>query len=124
MTDYTEARYWAISSIGYGKGFTAHEALDNYVAIQARNHPASTTVFKTKPKWEEALRSGEAAPEIWRAPEGFTGFVMGMGAHWTREEGEPRSQEFQAEDRVLCSACHTAVAHHVAHVSRTGQCVS
>lgn len=122
MKDYKDAPFWAISSIGYGKGFTPEEALDNYVQIQVRNYPANTTAFKTKPKWAEALRSGEAAPEIWKAPEGFTGFVIGMGAHWTRDEGG--SQEFQGEDRVLCPACSSAVAHHVAYASQTGKCVA
>lgn len=121
MTDYSDARFWAISSIGYGKGFTPQEALDNYVRIQARNYPARTTVFKTAPKWKEALRSGEAAPEIWKAPEEADGFVIGMGSHWTKD-GSP-VREFDGEDRVLCPACHSAVAHHVAYAYETERCV-
>lgn len=101
MKDYSTARFWAISSIGYGKGFDAAEALENYVKTQLRNHPASTTVFKTKAKWEEALRTGEAKPTLFQAPEGYTGFVIGMGSHWTREvDGKTEHREFAVEDRV------------------------
>jgi hypothetical protein len=121
MKDYGKAQFWAISSIGYGKGFSPEEALDNYVKTQVRNFAASTTVFKTKAKWEEALRSGEAAPEIWKAPEEADGFVFGMGAPWPKDE--QRVREFEGEDRVLCPVCSSAVAHHVAYTSQTGKCV-
>jgi hypothetical protein len=101
MTDYSTARYWAISSIGYGKGFDAEEAVRNYVATQLRNYPASTTVFKTRKAWTAALTDGEAAPQVWLAPEGWTGFVLGMGSHWTREvDGKTEHRRFEAEDRV------------------------
>lgn len=83
MKDYNGAPYWAISGVGYGRGFTAEEAVENYVAIQLRNYPASTTIFKTKPKWEAALRDGEAKAEVWKAPEGTTGFVVDhRGLQW------------------------------------------
>ena len=113
--DYSDARFFAISSIGYGKGFTAEEAVENYVATQLANHPASSTVFGTKAKWEEALRSGEAQADVWQAPEGWTGFVLGFdGLHWTRdvEEGGETKRRHQAangrEERV-CSICLTTV---------------
>jgi hypothetical protein len=99
MTDYTNARYWALSSIGYGKGHTPEEAVENYVTSQLRNFRAKDTIFKTRPKWEAALRNGEASPSLWLAPEGFTGFVNGMGSWWTREEGD--NQEFSIHDRVF-----------------------
>jgi hypothetical protein len=102
VKDYSTARFWAISSIGYGKGFTAEEALENYVKTQMRNHPASSTVFKTKAKWEEALRTGEAKPVLHRSPEGFDGFVLGFdGLQWKREvDGHTEYRAARPEDYV------------------------
>ena len=101
MTDYTDARFWAISGLGYGKGFTPEEAVENYVKSQLRNIRASDTIFKTRPKFEAALRDGEAKAQVWKSPEGYTGFVTGMGSQWTREvDGKTEYREFAAEDRV------------------------
>lgn len=83
MKDYTDARYWAISGLGYGKGFTPEEAVENYVAIQLRNYRAKDTIFGTRPKFEAALREGEVKAEVWKAPEGTTGFVVDhRGLQW------------------------------------------
>lgn len=88
MKDYSKAQFWAISSIGYGKGFTADEAIENYVSTQLRNFPASSTVYKTKAKWEQALRTGEAQAQVWKSPAGTTGFTLGFGGlQWERPGG-------------------------------------
>lgn len=87
MKDYSKSRFYAISGIGYGKGDTPEEAVDNYVATQLRNHPAKNTVFKTKPKWEAALRSGDAKGIVWEAPEGTVGFVLDGRVRWEDAEG-------------------------------------
>lgn len=83
-TDYSTARYYALSGLGYGKGFTPEEAVANYVAAQLSNYRAADTVFKTRPKFKAALETGELAPQVWLAPEGTTGFRAGSGyLYWT-----------------------------------------
>lgn len=82
MTDYTEARFYAISGLGYGKGFTATEAYENYVQTQLRNTRAKDTIYETKPKFEAALRTGDLKPDIWQAPEGTAGFVIDSSLRW------------------------------------------
>lgn len=80
--------FYAISSIGWGRGATIDEAVDNYVKTQLRNYSASSTVFKTRAKWEAALRSGEASADVWKAPNGVHGFVVDhKGLHWTNVSG-------------------------------------
>jgi hypothetical protein len=100
--DYTCARHFAISGIGYGKGFSPAEALDNYVKIQLRNIPADRTIFKTRKAWEEALRSGEAKASVWVAPEGWDGFLLSdEGLSWTREvDGQKEYRKARIEERV------------------------
>lgn len=62
--------------------------MNNYVTTQTRNHPASQTVFKTKPKWRAALSpGGEAAAQVFKAPEGYDGFVIGYDNVWTDSTG-------------------------------------
>jgi hypothetical protein len=102
MTDYSTARYWAISGLGYGKGFTPAEAVDNYIKTQMRNHPARTTVFKTAKAWRAALTTGECRAQVWKSPEGYDGFTVGIGSMWTRElpDGSHDYRQFRAEDRV------------------------
>lgn len=75
-------RYWAISGLGYGKGNTPGEAIENYVAAQKRNLPAKSTIYGTPKKWDEALRTGEAKADVWRAPDGATGFVLDPSLKW------------------------------------------
>jgi hypothetical protein len=91
MTDYSDARYFAISGAGYGKGYTPEEARENYEKTQAMN-------FRhiEKSEWQEG---GEFAPVVWLAPEGATGFVMGMGTHWTDSDGQT-VREFSEADKV------------------------
>lgn len=100
MTDYTAARFYAISQIGYGKGFTAEEALENYVQHQLPRW--KDTIFKTKKQWEEALRTGGAKAEVWKAPEGTVGFVLSYdGIFWKMPEGSPKkSVAAKPEQRV------------------------
>lgn len=99
MPDYSEARFYAISRIGYGKGFTADEAIENYVRIQLRNYPPRTTVFKTKAKWEAALRTGEAKPTLFHAPEGAVGFVLDYTTvRW--HMSDDTYQDVTADERV------------------------
>jgi hypothetical protein len=103
MSDTTDtARFWAISGLGWGKGNTPGEAIENYVEAQLRNWPAKSTVYKTPMKWAKALRTGEAKPDVWLAPEGTTGFVSGMGSHWTSpgEDGEDVHTEFRGEEML------------------------
>lgn len=71
MKDYTGARFYAITGIGYGKGFTAEEAVENYIATQCRNFKASR---------EEVL--AESWGRIWQAPEGTIGFVLDSSVQW------------------------------------------
>lgn len=81
--DYSNARFYAISSIGYGKGFTAEEAVENYVKTQLRNHDWRNTIFQSRKDWEEALRTGEAKAQVWAAPREAEGFVLAYdGLHW------------------------------------------
>lgn len=105
MTDYSDARFYAISGIGYGKGFTAEEAVENYVKIQLRNHPAKNTVFGTRAKWEAALRTGEAKPQVWHAPEGATGFILDSRIHWTMKDG---SHVTATEEHLVAQQDHAS----------------
>lgn len=81
--DYTDARFYAISAMGYGKGYDAQEARANYVTAQLANFPAEQTVFETRPRFRAALTDGELKPQVYEAPEGATGFVMGADFVWT-----------------------------------------
>lgn len=80
--DYSKALFYAISGLGYGKGFTPEEAVENYVTTQLRNYPAKSTIYKTRPKWQEALRTGDAKAVVWEAPEGTVGFVLDSRVRW------------------------------------------
>lgn len=88
MKDYSDARFYAISGIGYGKGFTPEEAQENYVATQLRNYPARSTVYGTRKKWQEALTTGDAKAIVWEAPEGTTGFVLDGRVRWQDADGK------------------------------------
>lgn len=94
-TDYSTARFYAITGIGYGKGFDAQEASRNYVNTQLRNVPAEQTVFKTRAKFRAALVTGELKPEVYYAPDGASGFRLGSDFVWTFDDGhtEPVSAE-------------------------------
>lgn len=91
--DYTDARYWAIGGIGYGRGFTAQEALDNYVSVQLRNWKGHTRIT------EDRLRDGELKPKVYLAPEGVQGFVIDHeGMKW--EFGNDEYSPVYIEDEV------------------------
>lgn len=100
--DQQAGTYWALSGLGWGRGETPQEAVDNYVEAQMRNYPAKHTVFKTRPKFKAALTTGEVKPEVWKAPEGYDGFVTGMGAFWTADD-KP-NLPFAAEHQVDMAA--------------------
>jgi hypothetical protein len=101
IKDYSGARYWALGPMGYGKGFTAFEAVQNYVSVQLRNFPAKTTVFKTRAKFKAALEGGEVAAKVLMAPEGYDGFVHGMGSWWTDSTGTLSDTRMLVEHEVL-----------------------
>ena len=93
MNDYSDARFYAISTFGYGKGFTAEEAEKNYLDTQARNFPAEGQTRAQRIEW---MRKN-AAPTVFEAPEGTTGFYIGSGYQivWTAEgrEDSPATDE-------------------------------
>lgn len=68
------AKFYAISSLGWGVGSTLVEARDNYLAAQHRNFPNSS---------DELI--DESWGYIWQAPEGAVGFFHGVdaGLNWT-----------------------------------------
>jgi hypothetical protein len=101
--DYSNSRFFAISGIGYGKGDSPVEAIENYVASQLRNIPFKSTVFKTKAEFEEALRTGSGQAVVWKAPEGATGFVLGMGLRWEMSDGQYVLAV--EDDQVVCATC-------------------
>lgn len=102
LRSYKTARYFAISAIGYGKGFTQEEALENYVKTIMRDIPVSSTVFDTRKEWEEALRSGVAQAQVWIAPEGWDGFLLAFdGLSWKRDvKGKTEYRKAQITELV------------------------
>lgn len=84
MTDYTGARFWAISGLGYGKGFSEEEAKENYVQIQLRNWTRMGYSGPSK-DLEDALRNGELRPVTFKSPEGVDGFISDGSVYWTTE---------------------------------------
>ena len=78
MENYTDSRYWALSGMGWGRGFTPEEAIENYVATQLQNFAAEQTIFKTTENFEAALRGQGSEkslrPNLWKAPPGVSGF--------------------------------------------------
>lgn len=111
MKDYSNSRYFAISGIGYGKGDSPVEAIENYVASQLRNIPASRTIFGTKKAWEAALRNDPAASaRVWRAPLGATGFVLGYdGLQW---ELGGRYVPAKTDHELVCATCGKVEFEH------------
>lgn len=84
MKDYSTARHWAISGIGYGKGFSEQEAIDNYVATQERNWSHMQYSGESK-DLATALREGDLRPVTYLAPEGVDGFVSDGVIRWTQD---------------------------------------
>lgn len=73
-------RYYALSGLGWGRGNTPGEAIENYVESNSRNW--KMTIFKSRAGFEKALRTGDAKPQVWHAPEGATGFVQDTILRW------------------------------------------
>lgn len=67
-------RYWAISGIGWGRGTSPDEAVQNYIETQQLNHKHLTE--------EQLAQGGELGPDVWYAPEGTEGFVLGGKLIW------------------------------------------
>lgn len=93
MKSYDDAPFWAITGIGYGRGFTADEAVENYRAIQRRNFPHMSS---------DDL--DECWGYVWRAPDGTTGFHADSKVWWelsddSNVEADP-SQRVQPIGRV------------------------
>lgn len=105
--DYSNSRYFAISGIGYGKGDSPVEAIENYVETQLRNIRAKDTIFGTKAKLEEGLRTGNFQAIVWKAPEDATGFVLGMGLQWEMSDG--RYVPAVEDDQLVCATCGKAL---------------
>lgn len=83
MSDYSTARYYAISGIGYGKGHTPEEAVENYYEIQQRNF---RHLHRTKPGRIKALKV-DAPPTVFHAPEGVNGFILDSVVRWQMTDG-------------------------------------
>lgn len=86
MKDITKARIWAISSIGYGRGDTIAEAVENHDEAQARNYGSML-----------AVPVAEIPLMVWEAPDGVTGFYADPAIHWTagnedRADADPATQ--------------------------------
>jgi len=98
--DYSTARYWVISDVAYGKGFTAEEARLNYRATLRRDFSHLT---------EEEIE--EFTPDVaWHAPEEATGFFSGYFMDggpkimWTKDNGETNVRRAEAADLIEMEA--------------------
>lgn len=80
-TTETTPRYYALNGIGWGRGNTPGEAIENFVANVGRRW--KTTVYKSRASFEKELRTGDIKPQVWHAPEGTTGFVLDSILNWT-----------------------------------------
>ena len=100
MKDYSDARYYAISSIGYGKGFTPEEAEENYLAQQARNFSHLHRTMKGR------IAKGRemAPPAIFKAPADATGFILDGAVRWTIPTEGGQRLEAVTEEQVIRSA--------------------
>lgn len=98
MKDYGDAQFYAISGIGYGKGFTAEEAEENYYAQQARSfRHLHRTVKGRIAKIKEM-----APPSIFKAPADATGFVFDGSVRWTVTEADGSTRmEAATEEQVV-----------------------
>ena len=71
-------KYWAIASIGWGRGSSPSEAVEEYEKAQRRNFPRIT---------DEEL--AESWGFVWEVPEEVTGFQHGVeGLYFTSEVWE------------------------------------
>ena len=84
MTDYSDASFFAISTIGYGRGFTPDEAVSNYYDTQVSNF---AHLHRLRAKRREIIAEA-APPTVWEAPEGTEGFTTdGSRVFWLRADG-------------------------------------
>lgn len=95
MTDYTDARFYAISAIGYGKGFTAEEASENYYDVQARNFSYLHRTIKGR-----IMKLKETAPPtVFEAPADAESFVTdGSQVMWNLADG---SRALATSDQII-----------------------
>lgn len=72
--DYSKAQFWAISSLGYGKGFSLNEAIVNHDKTISRDYGSMLSVPVTF-----------VPLMVWKPKdENVTGFYLdGSGPHWT-----------------------------------------
>lgn len=82
--DYTNARYWAISTLGYGKGFSVEEAVANHDEWVGRDYAESLKV-----------PIGSVALTVWESGDDVDGFAG--TTYWT--SGGATVSEF-AEDEI------------------------
>jgi hypothetical protein len=82
-TEIANARYYAISSIGWGRATTPAQAIENYVTQNGGQW--KSTIYKTRKQWETSLRVGDARATLFIAPEGATGFYLDGAVHWMFE---------------------------------------
>lgn len=84
MTNYTNARFYAISTIGWGKGFTPEEAVKNYYDEQAQNFPRLHRTIKGR----IAKLKESAPPTVFEAPVDAEGFATdGHQVFWDLVDG-------------------------------------
>lgn len=67
-----DSKYWAISSIGYGKGATIEEAVHNHDDAQLRNYGSMLAVAVT-----------DIALMVFEPPAGVEGFYLSGWPTWT-----------------------------------------
>lgn len=78
MTDLTGARFYAISTIGYGLAHTAEEAVEIYYTVMARSYSHLHRTMKGRiAKLKEA-----APPTVFEAPADATGFTLDGVVRW------------------------------------------
>lgn len=84
MTDYTHARFYAISTIGYGRGRTAEEAVENYYDYLQ----ADLSFLAASKAGRVAKLQSDYEPTVFEAPAAATGFTLvGMHVKWNTPDG-------------------------------------
>lgn len=71
-------RFYAITGLGWGRGDTAQEAIDNYLRVVRKNFPHLSDEERD-----------EVWGFVWEAPEGTTGFFIDNRVHWLDAEERP-----------------------------------
>lgn len=89
--------YYAISSVGYGKGETPAEARETHQEYAVAAKPS----FVSKKDWMAALENEPV--QVFIAPEEATGFVLDAGVvYWVREDGRRLGR---ADACITCPRC-------------------